>query len=293
MKNINNNKSDSVLTAGNSLICALLVIFFASGCATGKLGTKSFSTNFYPSCYQPVSELREDAKKLGKNVLGGAVMGALFGAAAGALLGDKTEDVILGTVIGAAAGAGISYLITTEVQNKAQKERYEIYSKNLETDYKNLDSAVAAARLTIDCYKNTYNQLNTDYQAGRISKDEMKKRLQEIRDGTNDAKLILTAFHDAAGEQVDTYAEIVKMETARKEDKLPAKSVGSIQGNAKKLETKREESGLVLAEIDDHNDVVNDALNNILTAMAPSDLFALTAALDSGPSGRDGCSAKI
>lgn len=285
MNKINKNTSKSGALVIRILACVTLLIFFASGCAGGKLGTKTFTSKFYADCHKPVDELRADAEKLGTNVLGGAVMGAVAGGVAGALLGGKTEDVILGAVLGAVAGAGISYLVTKEVQEKAQAERYDIYSQSLDGDFKNLESAITAARLATACYKNTYKQLTVDYQAGRISKEDMQLRLEEIRAGANDAKLILKAYNDAAEEQVGTYAEIVKLEKARTTDKLPAKSVKTIEGNAKKIEEKRDEGVKVMDELEDFEVALLNTVVVPVTAMAPSDFYALVASLDSSSTG--------
>ncbi|MDR2350421.1 MAG: hypothetical protein LBF41_07375, partial [Deltaproteobacteria bacterium] len=179
----------------------------------------------------------------------------------------------------------LTYLISKDVQEKKQNERFEIYTQALDVDYANLDQAVAAARIAASCYKNSYRQLERDYKAGRVGKEEMLARLQEIRAGTGDAAAILKEFNDSAAENIQTYAEVVKQENTRKTDKLEAKDMRTVTQKTKKVVDKKKESDQLLAELENTSTVIDKSIDSVMTAGAdPRDLLAAF-----GPDSFDEC----
>lgn len=280
MKKVSKNKLKRSAVVIRIITLIILIVFIPSGCAS-KFGKKTVKTSFYSDCYEPIDKLRENTQKLGKNVLGGAVLGFLAGAAAGHKIGDgDSKTTVVSGVIGLIFGAGVSYLITKEVQEKEWEERYKIYSDNLDDDYKYLNTAVKVAREAAACYKQSYDQLKIDYQANRVTKADMLVKLEEIRAGTNDAKFILNAFNDAAAERIKTYDEIVKLEKARPSGKLPDKDVVSVQERAKNIENKRNEGEKVLEELNDYEVAVNNTIEIVRTAMSSPHVYSPVASFD-------------
>jgi len=75
-----------------------------SGC-TSQYGDQKTKVNYYPQCYQPVNQLRQDENSTGKSTAAGAVGGALLGALIGGLATGKASGAVAGAVAGGAAGA--------------------------------------------------------------------------------------------------------------------------------------------------------------------------------------------
>jgi uncharacterized protein YcfJ len=244
----------------------MLAALFAVGCAGQKLGRNALEAVYYDNCYEPIEALREDARQLDRSVIGGALIGAFAGAMAGALGSGRAEDIVVGTIFGAIAGAGINYLLTKSLQNREMEERFAMYEEFLDFDMTSLDAAVTAARVSVNCYQESYVKLDSDYQKGLVSKAEMVEMLEEIKAGTQEAALILKAFNDEAAERIETYAQITLKEAVREKDKAPADKMDSLQKEVKKMAAKKDESEELLVMIHDHSEALNDALENILTA---------------------------
>ncbi|MDR1037695.1 MAG: hypothetical protein LBT40_14370 [Deltaproteobacteria bacterium] len=234
-----------------ALCVALALTMLFTGCAGGRLGRQTVRVNYYPECYQPVTDMRENAKQLNENVMKGAIGGAIAGGLAALLTGSGDwREVAVSAAAGAITGATVSYLITSETQSRTQEERFAIYSQTMDVDYRNLDQAVAAARMTATCYKREYQQVARDYKAGRMSQEEMVERVTEIRDGTSDAATILRNYNDVAAANIQTYEEVVRMENTRP-DRGPRSSVASVRNKANSMQRAKTQAETVLAELDD------------------------------------------
>ena len=64
-----------------------------SGC-TSQYGAQKTKVNYYPQCYQPVNQLRQDENSTGKSTAAGAVGGALLGALIGGLATGKASGAV-------------------------------------------------------------------------------------------------------------------------------------------------------------------------------------------------------
>ncbi|MDR3154492.1 MAG: hypothetical protein LBW85_09575, partial [Deltaproteobacteria bacterium] len=220
MKNSEDRTVRAFLAGGRALCAALAALIIVTGCAGQKLGKQTVVVKHYPTCYQPVTDMRRNAEQLNESVMKGAVGGAVTGAIAGLITGGGDwRHIAAGAAIGAISGATVSYLVTSETQSKAQAERFAMYTQTIDVDYRNLDQAVAAARITAQCYKQEYKKVERDFKAGRMSKEEMLERVAEIRDGSKDAATILRNYNDVAVANIQTYDEIVKAETTRTADR--------------------------------------------------------------------------
>jgi uncharacterized protein YcfJ len=207
-----------------------MALALASGCAGQKLGKQTVKVKHYPDCYQPITDMRNNATKLNHDVIKGAVAGAVVGALIGALKGGDAKGAAIGALAGAAVGAATAYLISETVQSKQQAERLKIYNQSLDLDISNLKQAVAAARIADNCYYKQYQQLERDYKAGRVSKAEMLEKLEEIKAGTSDAITILENYRDSTADNQKTYDAILAMETKRDTDRISS----SAQSNFKR-----------------------------------------------------------
>ncbi|MDR2459348.1 MAG: hypothetical protein LBE38_00990 [Deltaproteobacteria bacterium] len=260
------------------LSLSLVLMFFVSGCAGGKLGKQTVKVNYYPTCYQPVLDMRADAEKLNQDVMMGAVTGALLGGIAGVLSGGDWRQVAAGVVIGAVAGATISYLASSEVQAKAQAERFELYGKTLDVDFQNIDAAVASARITLECYQKEYTALEANYKAGLVPKEEMLARLQEIRDGTNDTAEILRNYNDVALANVKTYDNIMEAEVARTTDRPSAARVNSTRTKVNQVKAKTDEAAQteqLLAQLSNNSAIMQESVSTTIQTMM--DVFLVQA----------------
>jgi uncharacterized membrane protein len=248
---------------------ALAVLSLASGCAGQRLGTQTVRVNYYPDCYQPVTDMRQNAKKLNESVMKGAIGGAVAGAIAGLLTGGgDIRHVVAGAAIGAVAGATVSYLVTSDTQSKQQDERFAIYTQTMDVDYQNLDQAVGAARIAAACYKRAYTQVERDYKAGRMTREEMVSRVTEIRDGSKDAATILRNYNDVAVANIQTYEEIVKAETTRTNDRPPRARVSQVSRKVTTMKTSQNSAETLIAELEDTAAASQIVLDSVRTAEA-------------------------
>lgn len=126
-----------------------------------------------------------------------------------------------------------------------------MYTETMDIDYDNLDQAVAAARITSACYKREYKKVAQDYQAGRISPEEMAERVTEIRDGAYDAATILANYNDVAVANLETYDLIVRSENTRDDDRPSRGRINQVRNRANTMQRTQNSASTLLAELDD------------------------------------------
>ncbi|MDR1038870.1 MAG: hypothetical protein LBR80_01630 [Deltaproteobacteria bacterium] len=253
--------------ASAALCAAAAALLLFSGCAGQKLGAQTVKVNYYPECYQPVTDMRQNAEKLNESVMKGAIAGAITGGIAGLLSGGSWRSVAAGAAIGAVAGATIAYLTTAETQAKAQEERFALYNQTLDVDYGNIDQAVAAARITAACYKREYQRVATEFKARRMSQEEMVARVTEIRDGSRDAAEILRNYHDVAGANIETYDNLVRAEAARSDDRPPPARVNQVRTKVSRIRTTQTAAGKLIDDLELTASASDTILQSVRTAM--------------------------
>jgi uncharacterized protein YcfJ len=244
-KKANAQGQASILKA---VAAAIILLVAAAGCAGQGLGKQTVVVKYYPQCYEPITTLRQEAKEMNANVAKGAVGGAVIGALAGALTGKK-ENILIGAAAGAIVGAAAGYIATNEVQEKDRATRFATYTKYMDDDYSNLDKAVTSARVTANCYKDAYKKLAADYQAGKVTKPEMLERLQEIRDGSTDAREILAYFKDESAKNMTAFTEVQRQERVRTADKGTNSQVRALNQGVSKNKAKASEADLLDQEL--------------------------------------------
>jgi uncharacterized protein YcfJ len=217
MERFMQQKKISIRSNVRMIALIMLLVFpiaFLSACGA-KLGKQITKVNYYPKCYEPVATLRKNASDMTRNVAGGAVLGAIGGAIIGYQATGDAGGAAVGAVAGAAIGAGLSYLITSEVQNKSTAERFKTYNQTIKAEIAKVDLGIQGARIALQCYTNEYKTLNSQYQKNAVSKPEMTARLTEIRDGATEAQTILHNYKDQITTNKKQFEDIVKVETQR------------------------------------------------------------------------------
>ncbi|MDR1394598.1 MAG: hypothetical protein LBK52_00305 [Deltaproteobacteria bacterium] len=235
--------------AGKQAFWAVSLVIIASllgGCAGAKLGKQTVVVKHYPECYQPITDMRRAAEAVNKATATGAILGAITGAAIGYAESGHSRGAIKGAVAGGLAGAGLGYLVSSEVQSMEQADRFRTYFQAMDTDISNLQQAVAAARIASNCYDKQYQQLSRNYKAGRISREEMLERLNEIRSGSNDAMTILRNYNDQAANVANVYDELTRMERDRP-DRAAASYINSIGKKKTSYNTQTRSAGNLIS----------------------------------------------
>ncbi|MDR1921302.1 MAG: glycine zipper 2TM domain-containing protein, partial [Candidatus Adiutrix sp.] len=127
-------KSGPAAKISLAVAITLMAAVAAGGCAS-QYGRQTVKINYYPGCYQPITQLRKDESAKTRNT----VLGGIIGGVAGGVIGYQ-KGGIKGAAIGAAGGAllgaAASYLITNEIQKKSAAERLAAYSEAMNQDLK-------------------------------------------------------------------------------------------------------------------------------------------------------------
>lgn len=175
----------------NSFLCfALAFSLLLAGCGS-KYGAQRTQVNYYPECYAPIHELRQEESDFGGTVAFGAILGALLGAAVGAAASQDASGAIIGGVAGAAIGGAGGHAVATNREQENETQRLARYSSELSDDMERVDSAILAARQANRCYDEQYTLALAHYEEGRISRESFGARIEEIRNGVSEAEFIL------------------------------------------------------------------------------------------------------
>ncbi|MDR0816349.1 MAG: hypothetical protein LBN28_03010 [Desulfovibrio sp.] len=179
--------------AKKSFLCLLMMTFPLTGlvgCAS-KYGTQTTKVERYPQCYAPIQQLRDDENRVAKDTAAGAAGGALLGALIGGLATGKVEGAVAGGMAGGLAGGSLAYATSKQNQIKDQNARMASYMKDLDGDIAGLDAATASARASTQCYDKEFKMLVARYKSGNITRIELDKGYQEIKNGLSEADRIL------------------------------------------------------------------------------------------------------
>ncbi|MDR3358921.1 MAG: hypothetical protein LBN96_08775 [Desulfovibrio sp.] len=202
------------------ILCLLVCILppaGLSGCA-GKYGKQTTQVERYPQCYAPIRKLREGESAVAGTTAGGAAAGAILGALIGALATGKVEGVAAGGVAGGVAGGAIGYSRAKQRQIRDQNARMAAYLRDLDGDIAGIDAVNASARHSLQCYDREFNLLVADYKSGRISRIELDRAYQEIKNGMGEAGHLLGATAERNQARDEQYEAAVAGETRTVED---------------------------------------------------------------------------
>lgn len=176
------------------------------GCAS-KYGPQQTKVHYYPQCYRPVSDLRNDENEVGKSTATGAASGALLGAAIGGLATGNWKGALAGAAAGAATGAVAGNIYGKNQAAKRDARYVEAYRQQLGAESASMNRATAAAKVAMQCYDGEFQRAVNDYRAGKITKDEFKDRYAEIRSGLQETVFILKARYDNMTERDKEYQQ--------------------------------------------------------------------------------------
>ena len=208
------------MTLRNPLLC-VAVSLLLSGCASSKYGPQITTVQYYPSCYAPINDLRQADSDFNKNVAGGAVGGALVGALVGFLATGNTQGTLIGAGTGAVVGTGVGYAKAKQERIADDNRRMASYLVDIDGDISGMDRATAAASVARDCYSREFNGAVADFKAKRISREELARRYQEIKDGSTEAGNILGAVIASASEKEQQYQQAIAEEAKKTNQPVP------------------------------------------------------------------------
>ena len=161
-----------------------------SGC-TSKYGDQKTKVNYYPQCYQPVNQLRQDENSTGKSTAAGAVGGALLGALIGGLATGKASGAVAGAVAGGAAGAVAGNVYGKSKAQDRDAAYLHQYSQQLGSEAASMNRSTAAAKVAAKCYDEQFKLAAGQFKAGQITRMEFQDRYNEIRSGLEETSFIL------------------------------------------------------------------------------------------------------
>jgi hypothetical protein len=194
------------------------------------VGKQTVRIKYYQNCYQPLLDLRAAQEKVKSDTAKGAAAGAVAGAAAGLMARGDLKGALVGALIGAAVGGIGTYIVSSSLQQKALGERLQAYNSALDTALADLNTASRSAKLACDCYRKEYDALKKNYQRNKsVSRAEMLERLQEMRDGTNDAVEILVHYQNVSADNLKAFDEVVRLEEPRSTDKAPRNTLNVVK----------------------------------------------------------------
>ena len=211
-------------------ILVLSLALLAPGCAS-KYGDQITPVNYYPQCYQPVSDLRADENAVAKSTATGAIGGALIGAAVGGLASGDWKGALAGAAVGGTAGAIGGNIYGKNQQQKRDAAYLAEYASMLDEDTASMNRTTAAAKVAISCYNQEFDRLVADYKAKRVTKEELSARYEEIRSGLQEISYILTQRYDQMQEKDARY------EAALAADYTAAPAVTPKKASAKKKQS--------------------------------------------------------
>lgn len=175
-------KISAVLLAGSLLILP--------GCAS-KYGEQHTSVNYYPACYRPIKDLRDNEHNVAKSTATGAVIGAGTGALIGLLTTGKWQGAVMGAAMGGVGGTMVGNMYGRKQQERNDNIRLNSYLQDLDGDISNLDATSAAARTSLQCYDREFKALLGTIRVKQISREAAQARYAEIQNGREEAIAIL------------------------------------------------------------------------------------------------------
>lgn len=201
------------------IVGCVMASLLLSGCAS-QYGRQTTVVQYYPECYAPIAKLRAEEKQFVKNVATGAVVGALAGAAIGAALGDW-RGALVGAGAGLVVGAGVAAALTKYKQVKDDRERRSYLSRDMAAEAATLDRVGLSAALASRCYKQQFDLLLADYNAGAMSREVFQARALEIISGLNEIAVITKSFNGEAAVRLQQYQDMLVTEAQRDNMVLP------------------------------------------------------------------------
>jgi uncharacterized protein YcfJ len=185
-----------------------------SGCASfgapsSKVAAQT-KVEYYPQCYEPVSQLRSSDKSMTKSVATGAIAGGLLGGLTGALVGnsgDAGRNALIGAAAGALVGGATGYYSERQKQISDDRARIASYASDIGQSTGEIDRSISYTRTAQNCYQREFTSLLNARKAKKISDSEGRLRLAEIVSGLKETNELMAAVDGRAGESIDVYTQ--------------------------------------------------------------------------------------
>ncbi len=187
-------------------------LFLLQGCAS-KYGPQTTNVAYYPMCYQPVAQLRQEESSVNDSTASGAAVGAILGAIVGGLATGKVEGAAAGAVVGGVAGAISGHAYASAKNKNKEREFFAQYASQLNQETAHMDRTTAAAKIAANCYDKEFKNVVAMAKAGRISKIELTNRYEEIRAGLQETSRILKTNYTDTLTKEQEYRKIMAEET--------------------------------------------------------------------------------
>ncbi len=197
-------------------VAVMALAMLLSGCAS-QYGEQITKVNYYPQCYKPISDLRQDENNVAKSTAVGAVGGALTGALVGGLATGSWKGAAAGAVAGGAAGAVAGNVYGKSKQKEKDAAETAKLVQQLDEDTAGMDRVTAAGKVARQCYEKEWSRAKAEYK-NRIkispveadaAKKELMARYEEIRSGMQESIKVLTGKYDAMKEKDNEYVTLL------------------------------------------------------------------------------------
>jgi hypothetical protein len=185
-------------------IALLAAMLLSTGCASS-YGPQTTDVFYYPQCYKPVKQLRQDENYTTKSTVAGAAGGALLGALIGGLATGKVSGALAGAAVGGATGAVGGNIYGKSQQEQRDEAYLRQYSRQLGEETAGMDRVTAAAKVAIQCYDRQFDAAMEDYRSGRINRVQLDDRYSEIRSGLSETSSLLRNASNVMAEKEQEY----------------------------------------------------------------------------------------
>ncbi|MDD4701826.1 MAG: glycine zipper domain-containing protein [Desulfovibrio sp.] len=255
------------------LVFLLVGSLLFTGC-TSRYGEQKTKVNYYPQCYEPVAQLRQDENSTGKSTAAGAAGGALLGALIGGLATGKVEGALAGAVAGGAAGA-----VGGNIYGKSQERQRDAaylakYNQQMGAEAASMNRATAAAKLATKCYDQQFKLAVGQYKANQISRLELQDRYNEIRSGLEETAFILKDTSVAMAQKDNEYQQVLAGQVKdtpsastpakSKKKSTPAVKQASLTPQASEWKSSRNELESTRTDVDARMNSYEQTVNNLL-----------------------------
>lgn len=197
-------------------VCVLIIGALASAGCTSKYGQQITTVGYYPDCYAPIRDLRASEHSVAKSVGGGAALGAALGALIGyAASGGKGSGALVGAATGAVAGGAAGGIYGQHSKDQEDAARLAEYNAQLDGRIGAVNRTTAAARVARQCYERQFTVAASEYQAGRLTREQFYARYVEVRNGLEEAASILGEANRNGAQVAADYNRALEQESAR------------------------------------------------------------------------------
>lgn len=179
-----------------------------AGCAS-RYGQQKTKVNYYPQCYQPVAQLRQDENSAGTSTAVGAVGGAFLGALIGGLATGKAEGALAGAAVGGATGAVAGNVYGKSQARDRDAAYLQAYSRQLGAESASMNRATAAAKIAAKCYDEQFQLAANQFKAGQITRLDFQNRYNEIRSGLEETSFILNSTATTMAQKDSEYQKVL------------------------------------------------------------------------------------